>query len=142
MDALILAFGRGSPRCGDLLFPHQVLLGLLHRGSALAFDSRSVDCGEYTKVVRDGRPLELGEGLTAIVQARAQVWPAIAKLSSRSAALRARLHQTDRLLDSTLDRGGGAWERVPGEQPVVHFAPTASCRSRRRSTSLVRGSSL
>jgi hypothetical protein len=135
MDALILASGRGSPRWGDLLFPHQVLLGLLHRGSALAFDSLSVDCGEHTKVcVRDGRLLELGEGLTAIVQARAQVWPAIAKLSSRSAALRARLHQTDRLLDSTLDRGGGAWERVPGEQPVVHFAPTASGGSSRRST--------
>jgi choline kinase len=163
---------------GDLLFPHQVLLGLLHRGSALAFDSRSVECGEHLKVsVRDGRLLELGEDLTAVeagganlgllhltedvarstfdaagrllerghdrdrlgsalnvvarrhpiacvdvaglpwvgindprglVQARAQVWPAIAKLRSGSAALRARLHQTDRLLDSTLDRGGSS----------------------------------
>ena len=48
----------------DVLFPHDVLRGLLHRGSALAFDSRSGDSREHVKVsVEDGRLLEMSKEL-------------------------------------------------------------------------------
>jgi len=50
----------------DVLFPHQVLRGLLHRGSALAFDSRSGECREQINVsAEDGRLLELSEQRSA-----------------------------------------------------------------------------
>ena len=178
----------------DVLFPQHVLRGLLHRGSALAFDSRSGECGEHLKVSPDdGRLLAMSKDLPArdmdgenlgllhlthdvacaafeaaaellrrgserdslatainvvaarhpiacvdvagipwveidhprdLVAARKKVWPAIAKLSSRSGAL-PRFPKTDRLLDGTLDRGGNVRELgFSGERPVVpHFEP-------------------
>ena len=48
----------------DVLFPHYVLRGLLHRGSALAFDSRSGVSREHMKVsVEDGRLVEMSKEL-------------------------------------------------------------------------------
>jgi choline kinase len=48
----------------DVLFPHYVLRGLLHRGSALAFDSRSGESREHMKVsVEDGRLLAMSKEL-------------------------------------------------------------------------------
>jgi choline kinase len=45
----------------DALFPQQILRGLLHRGSALAFDSRSSAGGERVEVsTTDGRLIRIG----------------------------------------------------------------------------------
>jgi len=52
-DVLVLSW--------DALFPEQILRGLLHRGSALAFDSRSRAGRERVRVsAEDGRLLEVG----------------------------------------------------------------------------------
>ncbi|NUR76309.1 MAG: phosphocholine cytidylyltransferase family protein [Thermoleophilia bacterium] len=45
----------------DVLFPDHVLRGLLHRGSALAFDSRCAESREHIKATEEGRLVELNK---------------------------------------------------------------------------------